>query len=327
MTHIAGYIQALIFALLFLVFINGRTGRALTFVIVGAVLLSLVLVLISAKHFSVKLIGLTGVSEVDKSIELEIILNKTGFCFIPYIELSVKAEDQSFKIRTALLFKKSVSVKVSFTPSHSGLNTIVLQHATIGDFLGNIHKTLQFNEETHIAVLPRIIEYDGPQITPYIIPFDDENIEEGVSVQYGELPGYEYRDYAPGDSVRRVNYKLSAKVGRLIVRLDESTNGASTNLFISDNALPVCCDKAFALARELVDAGATVKISHNGAAKTATSPETLTLLREWLAFRQYAENADQPSLSVPPPDTTVIFSGNGEITHNLQPPQGGLRPP
>lgn len=314
MTHIAGYIQALVFALLFLLFINGRTGRALIFVIAGAVLLSLISVLISAKRFSAKLVELTGVSETDKSAELEIVLNKSGFCFIPYIELSVQSEDQSFKIRTALLFKKSVSVKFSFTPSHSGLNSVVLQNAVVGDFLGNIHKTVPLDLETHIAVLPRVIEYDGPRITPRIVPFDDENIEEGVSVQHGELPGYEYRDYVPGDSERRVNYKLSAKVGRLIVRLDESTAGASTNLFIADNALPVCCDKAYALARNLIDTGAAVKISHNGASKVASSPETLTLLREWLAFRQYAHSADAPRISPAPPDAAVIFSGNGEIT-------------
>ena len=58
------------------------------------------------------------------------------------------------------------------------------------------------------------------------------------------MPGYEHREYVAGDSPRRVNYKLSAKKQKLMVRLDESNGYATTNLYITENAQPVCCDKA-----------------------------------------------------------------------------------
>lgn len=313
MRHTAGYVEAIMLSGLFLTYINGQIGRALMSVIVVAMLLSTITAAISARFFTVKLRELTGVSETDRSVEFEIELSKKGFCFLPYIELCVETDEQSIRLRTALLFNKSVTVKGSFIPSHSGLNELRLQSALLGDFLGNVRKIVPLGQVQRMAVLPRIIEYDGPEVIPNSLPSEDEDVEEGITVQHGGLPGYEHRDYTPGDSVRRINYKLSAKKGKLMVRLDESAGTASTNLFIADNARPVCCDKAYALARRLVIRGGTVKIFHKGADRSAATPETLDLLREWLAFREYAKDPGQTVLSAPPEDTAVVFSGDGEV--------------
>lgn len=309
----AGYVEALIFSMLFLTYINGQIGRALSAVIMVAMALSVISAAISAKHFSVKLSELTGVSEVNRNVDFEVELKKTGFCFIPYIELCIETEGQSIRIRTALLFKGSVTIKGSFIPSHSGLNELCLQNALLGDFLGNVRKIVPLDQKQSMAVLPRIIEYDGPEVIPNSLPSEEEEVEEGATVQHGGLPGYEHRDYSPGDSIRRINYKLSAKKRKLMVRLDESAGTASTNLFIADNAHPICCDKAFALAQRLVFRGGTVKIYHKGADRSAASPETLNLLREWLAFREFANGSEQPPFSPPPEGTSVVFSGNGDV--------------
>lgn len=312
MTHIPGYIQAAVFAAVFMLFINGEIGSTLLYVIFFANILSTVLILISKKHFTAVLHSLSGVTECGRKIDFSVTLKKTGFCFIPFVDICLST-GQLIHLRTALLFRKEIEVSGSFTAEHSGLNSLTMEKIIVGDFLGNFRFEIKNDQRTQMAVLPRIIEYDGPEVPPNMLPSDEEEAEEGMTTMRGGMPGYEHRDYAPGDSPRRVNYKLSAKKGHLMVRLDESSGSASTNLYISQNALPVCCDKAFALASRLILRGGTVKITHKGDSRIANTPETLDRMREWLAFREYAETLEFIAADDPPPDTAATFSGDGEI--------------
>lgn len=312
MTHIPGYIQALIFAALFMLFINGEIGSALIYAILLANLISTALILLSKNHFTATLHSLSGVTECGRVIDFEVTLKKTGFCFIPYIDICL-SNGTPIHLRTALLFRKEVTVKGEFFAEHSGLNKLALEGVTASDFLGNLHFNKKNEQHTQMAVLPRVIEYDGPTVMPNTLPSEEEETEEGASVRRGGMPGYEHREYVPGDSPRRVNFKLSAKRGRLMVRLDESSACKATHLYIAENGLPLCCDKAYALAERLIMRGGTVKITHKGDSRIASTPETLDRMREWLAFREYAEKPDPVPELKAPADAAVTFFGNGEI--------------
>ena len=312
MKHIMGYIQAIIFALFFMLFINSEIGSVLLYVLVGANVMSAVFILVSKKHFTATLRGLSGTVDCGKPVEFEVVLKKTGFCFIPYVEICIDA-GSPIHLRTSLLFRDTAVVTGTFKTSHSGLNKVKLENVVVGDFLGNFRFNVASGQQTQMAVLPRIIEYDGPDIPPNMLPSEEEDVEEGISVLQGGMPGYEHREYAPGDSPRRVNYKLSAKKGKLMVRMDESNGKASTNLYITEDALPVCCDKAFALASRLVFRGGTVKITHKNESRIAATPETLDRMREWLAFREFAETLEMTVEEPAPADTAVVFSKNGDI--------------
>lgn len=309
--NIQATVFAVIFALMFLLFIDAEIGSVLIYVSVGVSVLSFVLLCISKKRFTVALRGLSGTVECGRNVEFEVVLEKTGFCFIPYIEVCIDA-GESIRVRTSLLFRKSVTVKGAFTAKHSGLNKVRLEKVIIGDFLGNGRFTGKLGTEYEMAVLPQIIEYDGPEVLPNMLPSDEEETEEGMTVRQGGMPGYEHREYVAGDSPRRVNYKLSAKRGKLMVRLDESNGYAATNLLIEQNGLPSCCDKAFALARRLVIRGGTVKITHRGESRSASTPETLDRMREWLAFREYADVLAPVNIT-PDREMNVVFAGDGEI--------------
>lgn len=311
MTHIGGYVQILFLCAMFLIFISGDIGWALIYTVGGIIIISLALILLSKNHFSAELSELSGTANVGEKIEFEATLKKTGFCVLPFAEISIDAE-HDIHLRTSLIFRNSVTVRGSFRADHSGLNKVRLNYVIIRDFAGLIQLKVPFEKETQKGVLPKIVEYTGPEIFPSVLPDDSGDAEEGASTSHGGLPGYEHREYVAGDSLRRVDYKLSAKKRRLMVRLDESTGYSATNLYIDPNALPACCDNAFALARNLIMRGGTVKITHKKDSFTAATPATLEKMREWLAFREFSDNnALLPA--VPPEDTNVIFSGAGEI--------------
>lgn len=313
MLHIGGLFGAMLIAVVFMLFLNGDIGWALIYILGGTAVASLVMFLISKRHFTVEPEELSGVTECGRRVDIGIKLRKTGFCMLPFIELTIDTDsgEQPIKLRTALIFGKKKRVSVSFHPSHCGLNRVTLVDVSVYDFLGLARKRIKLGLCTQKAVLPRRIEYDGPEVLPNMLPSEEEEIEEGVTAQNGGMPGYEHREYVPGDSPRRVNYKLSAKRNQLMVRLDESQGSASTNLYIAANAMPICADKAFALASRLVIRGGTVKVTHKGAEQTATSPETLDRMREWLAFREFGSAAGAEEAV--PADAAVIFSGSGMI--------------
>ncbi len=310
-SNIQANIFAVIFALMFLLFLNSEIGSVLLYVAVGVGVITFVLLCVSRNHFTAKLQGLSGTAECGRRVEFEVVLEKKGFCFIPFAEVCVDAEE-SIRLRTSLLFRKTVTVKGCFEPKHSGLNKVVLEKVIIGDFLGNGKFNVRIADENKLAVYPQVVQYDGPEVFPNMLPSEEEEAEEGVAARQGGMPGYEHREYVPGDSPRRVNYKLSAKKGKLMVRLDESNGYAATNLLIAENGLPSCCDKAFALASQLVIRGGTVKITHRGDERIASTPETLDRMREWLAFREFAREL------VPAPlptgeESRVVFAGDGQV--------------
>lgn len=60
---------------------------------------------------------------------------------------------------------------------------------------------------------------------------DEDTIEKSTN-QFGGFPGYEHRQYAPGDPVKRINWKLSAKKQELFVRLDEQQGGSGVAVIL-----------------------------------------------------------------------------------------------
>lgn len=312
-SNIQGTVFAIIFSVIFLLFLNGEIGSVLLLASLGMSIISFVLTLLSKKHIRVSVYGIGGTVECGRNVEFEVKVEKTGFCFVPFVEVFVDAGlGQSIRVRTSLLFRNTATVKGLFATSRSGLCDVMVQKVVLGDFMGNFHFTRKIDKSMQVAVLPQMIEYNGPQVFPNMLPSDEEEVEEGVSVLQGGMAGYEHREYVAGDSPRRVNYKLSAKRGKLMVRLDESIGCASTNIEIADNAMSVCCDKAFALARLLVNRGGTVKIAYKGEQCTAATPETLDRMREWLAYKRFSGEYVQQTYEMNK-ETAVLFAGNGEI--------------
>ncbi len=316
MTHIASYIQALAFALLFLVFINGSIGWALVYVLVGVGLISALTCVFSRKNFTVELRSRAEFAEYGDRIGYDVVVSKNGFCFLPFIEIRICGSAEAV-VQTSLLFRRQAVVTGYYRAERSGMNTVTARSAALRDFWSIIRLRVNLSETALIAVTPRPIEYSGPEVIVKTLPSEDDEAEEGRPVLSGGMPGYEHREYFPGDPLRRINYKLSAKKRRLMVRLDESSGLASTNLLITESGLSECCDAAFALARQLVMRGGTVRIFHIGDSITAATPETLAKMREWLAFRYYGngqisgERQEEDIPTAEKPD--VIFSGAGEI--------------
>jgi hypothetical protein len=101
------------------------------------------------------------------------------------------------------------------------------------DFLGVFKFRLKFinspSKIFDVRVFPNIpdIAVDSPMLRAITadLKYDNESEEtvENSLFSFGGYPGYTHRDYQPGDPLKRINWKISAKRGRFSVRLDDET--------------------------------------------------------------------------------------------------------
>lgn len=310
--NISGILQSAMFIALFLVFINAGIGWLLAYTIIAALVISFVVWWFSRKNFTVETDEFAGVTEVDGECSVRVRLKKTGFCFLPAIVVEGEMSEMRFQVHASLLFRGSSEAVVKLRPKHCGLNRIKVTRCIAYDFFGMFRRRSAADLSGSVAVLPRQVEYSGPAVVPSFLPSESEEREEGITVAFGGTAGYEHREYVRGDSPRRINYKLSAKRRRLMVRMDESGGTESTKIILSPDADSTCAEQALALADKLVLGGSPVSVYHHGEDFEAALPASIDKLREWLAFRDfsgmYSGNDDAPTGNV-----CVVISPRGIV--------------
>ncbi|MGN0686569.1 MAG: DUF58 domain-containing protein [Oscillospiraceae bacterium] len=304
-------VQVVFFAAVFLLFISGSVGWTLIYAFVLATALSIVLTVISRKHYTVEMDEFSGMYNVGDECVFNITLQKTGFCIMPYITIEGSFCGESFTVKTSLVFRKRANIELRLKAHSCCLQRAVIDRIYSEDFLWILRLKRKLTVQSEAALLPRVVEYTGPDVVPTMMPSDDER-ESGASVISGGRPGYEHREYVDGDSPRRINYKLSAKKRRYMVRLDESTGTESTNIILAPDADAACAEQSFALAAKLVMSGFPAAVFHGKDRFEASSPETLGRLREWLAFRDLGSASE----TVKPDGTVCVIVSPAGISIN-----------
>lgn len=287
-----GLFYNVLFAAAVMLFIDGETGWLLIYVIVIAALASVIPVILSRGKVSAEMDGFIGVVAVGEKTAVRLTISAQGFCFAPFVRVCGSAGGQPFVAKTSLALRNRAQIELYFRPKQCGLHEIEVSELRISDFFGIARFKRQIQLKARAGVLPRIVDYSGPLIQPTSIPSDDERESGGSTSLFGGTAGYEHREYAAGDSLRRVNYKLSAKKRRLMVRLDEGVGMQTTNIIIAADADGSCAEQALALAKLLVETGAPVVVYHAGEHCEASVPSGIDKLREWLAFRNFGAGED-----------------------------------
>lgn len=279
-----GYIQALLFSAVLLIFINGEAGWGMIYIISAAIAASVVVFVVSHRRFTVECSSFSGLYRKGDTVSVELIFKARGFCVLPFITVNGSLMGQPFTARCALIGKTS-RVNITATAEQCGLGHFLVDELLLRDSLGLITYRSDIRPEGGAAaVLPDIVEYAGPEVLPSALPSDnDEEAEEGSIA--GGTPGYEHRGYQPGDPLNRINYKLSAKKRSLVVRREENTSAQSTDIEIAAGSDGACLEQALALAKRLVSLGGAARVVCGADSFSTASPAAVDRLREWLAFR------------------------------------------
>ncbi len=121
-------------------------------------------------------------------------------------------------------------------------------HLIISDAFGLFRKTIASTQSVRIIVQPRVFDIPG-HITSRSRGDNDEGRVTGWGSQLSEL----VTEYNLGDELRRIHWRTSAKVGKLMVRKELSPERTDVMICLDTNAESYFTKTAFSSPRSVAD--------------------------------------------------------------------------
>lgn len=122
------------------------------------------------------------------------------------------------KIRTAVGAGEKKSILISAVTQHCAVVECRIKKARCCDALGLFSfKIKNIKDTAQIVVIPQLIKGGLKMDSEALNDSDSDNYSD---TQKGDDPSqvFEIRDYAPGDDIRRIHWRLSSKQDRIIVK-------------------------------------------------------------------------------------------------------------
>ena len=254
MKNILSFLLCLFVAAVLTYEVSGRGGIFVLFLLGTAVLFSLAMLIVSALGIRTELSLSTGIVNKGDNFTAHLDVNKKSFLPSSFIEVTFGStpnigaheEGMTYKFICSKLYGETVDIDLDALLC--GRGEVYVKKIVLSDYLGLFSKKLNvLPERCSIKILPGIPD-TGSQ-TEVIksasenISFDDSDEEsDEISLALTGVPGYEHRDYVPGDPLKRINWKLSSKKDQLMVRLDEKVTSSSQVMRL-DLVMPAEPDK------------------------------------------------------------------------------------
>lgn len=151
---------------------------------------------------------------VVKGSSLPVCLTVMNTSWLPVMRLEVFLKEKKKKISCYVPGKGSAKAQTEVRCDYCGLLEVQVSHIKTYDFLLLFGRKKKISASCETAVLP----VGRPmQITAGHMPSGMEEEEGGVSLPGGQPPEiYQIQKYQPGDGMRDIHWKLSARSGELL---------------------------------------------------------------------------------------------------------------
>ena len=233
--RVISYILALIFAVIFALYFNANVGWYMLIALILAPVMSVILAWITSKAIFITYHMEECVMSKGEKCHMEInVQNKSIFPTTPIELIVLNGEGVKSKEKSVLCSvapRTSSVVKITYEARISGPSVVGVEQIRITDYLGLVSFKIKSNDENasrkKVKVIPDIADISVKddrivKIMQASMNADDsEDTVESSMYTFGGFPGYENREYVPGDPLKRINWKQSAKRDKLLVRLDD----------------------------------------------------------------------------------------------------------
>ena len=223
------------FTYLFTFFMDGSMGIILIVFFVTAPLISFALAVSSRKRIKVSLRCDSYVNK-NNTIKVTVKVEKTGKLPLSVIEIVPEVSEVFDKMektfRLSMFTDESTEFSFDVRGRVGGNGSISIKKVYSCGFLGFMRLKAKgvLPEPVSVGVVPEIPDIKSSSqlfmsIADVVFTSDDEE-ESDTSMLFSAntSPGYEHREYVEGDPLKRVNWKLSSKKNKLMVRLDEAAS-------------------------------------------------------------------------------------------------------
>lgn len=162
---------------------------------------------------------------------------------VPFLQIGLSQDanftpDDPRRVSSAMTADEPLLIPFGMTAQYAGNGIIAPESLFVSDYLGLFRFRLrQMPEPLKIGVIPSIPSLTGAgqmlhSVSDFVMTHDEEEEETAASFSPQNMPGYVHREYVPGDSLRRINWKLSAKRSKLMVRMDEAASAVRPTVIL-----------------------------------------------------------------------------------------------
>ncbi len=228
------YFSLLALSIIFIYFYGGRVPYTLFFVIVTLPFASFAYTFFIYLTFKYS-------EEIDKRFALkgDIItytfrLNNEGFLFFPYVEVSFLGENTIFanqfhSVNFSLNPFSSKKLDYTIDCKYRGCYSAGIYSINFMDFLGLYYLTYKIKEHKYLTVHPKIIPLEKMKIDN-----DYSSLSKTIISRTKEDRSQisDVRKFAYGDTLKKIHWKLSSKMGDFMVKNYDGTSKNSAYLIL-----------------------------------------------------------------------------------------------
>ena len=232
---IINYIFAMIFAIIFGLFLDANVGWFILVTLILAPLLSVFFAWVASRTITITCEMEEALLSKGDTCNMVIRVSNRFIFPTPPIavqltnEAGVRSENRD--ILVSVLPGGSQTFEVKFKAKICGSSLVGIEKIRVTDYLGLFSigvKGLDYEAlRKKVAVIPDIAELSARddnllKVMQTSLHMDDgEDTMDSHGFAFGGFPGYDNREYVPGDPLKRINWKQSAKRNKLLVRLDD----------------------------------------------------------------------------------------------------------
>lgn len=250
MRNIIVFFFMIVFIYLYSYVLGGKNSVLMLYMFVISPIVSLVLILPFRQRIELSIDAPTVEVEKGGTVKVGVSIKNKSFLPVPFIDIIfLKADNFDIcgpaGIRTSVGSFKTRVITAEYTAKVRGVAKVGVQNVILRDYLGFFRFSLTKHLEGQrvsgeITVLPRV--YNIKSNSKIMMSTgqasestDSESTSAGLITWAGE-PGYEFREYMPGDPLHKVHWKLTAKKDVLMVRKNEG-GGIPRKSLIADPCL------------------------------------------------------------------------------------------
>lgn len=234
--HIKSIVSVLAVAFLVYIFtfyIDGEMGVILLAFVLFAPLVSLFFLLYARKRAKVSF-TCDAYAPKGSKLPVKVTVTKTGIFPLAIVEIVPYATEifgQNIKKRKlTMLNENRRSFTIELDALVGGNGEVGIKEMYSCGFMGFFKLPLKtpLPQPVSIGVIPPVPEIKASSqlfrsIADVVLTSDEEEENDTAMLfSANTSPGYEHREYELGDPLKRINWKLSSKKGRMMVRLDEA---------------------------------------------------------------------------------------------------------
>lgn len=247
------YLLAIALGVLFALFLSAPVGWTFVYMLVCAPIFSFLVTLFLHKRKSVSLTVDVNRTMLYKreTVTLKITAVNRSVFPVPAVKIKlavpkglVPADGGSLADCKSMVLsispRSETTAEMVYTAKVWGSCFIGAESAALHDFMGFFHfKMSCVDLQSEIKVFPDIPEMagDAPLLraaaeNARFADDSEETKESDGMTRFAGMPGYTHREYAEGDPVRRINWKLSSKRDKYMVRLDDEIESVRQNMVL-----------------------------------------------------------------------------------------------